>query len=58
VTTIAVGFWKWPDAPHYHHHLRLLAYPDQYAASQLSKFSDADVKSIMHDNLAGFLGVA
>ena len=34
-----------------------LAFPDQYAKAQLSEFSDADVKAIMHDNLAGFLRV-
>ncbi|MEX1008710.1 MAG: amidohydrolase family protein [Acidimicrobiia bacterium] len=34
-----------------------LAYPEQYAAAQLSGFSDDDVKRIMHDNLAEFLGI-
>lgn len=34
-----------------------LAYPDQYAAAQLSSFAPDEVKAIMHDNLAGFLGV-
>jgi predicted TIM-barrel fold metal-dependent hydrolase len=35
-----------------------LAFPDQYAAAQLGKFRDEDVRAIMHDNLAGFLGVS
>jgi predicted TIM-barrel fold metal-dependent hydrolase len=34
-----------------------LAFPDQYAAAQLTKFSAPEVKAIMHDNLATFLGV-
>ncbi len=34
-----------------------LAYPEQYVAAQLSGFSDRDVKRIMRDNLAEFLGV-
>ncbi|MGE0878353.1 MAG: amidohydrolase family protein [Acidimicrobiia bacterium] len=34
-----------------------LAYPDRYAEAQLSKYSEAEVKAIMHDNLARFLGV-
>ena len=33
-----------------------LAYPEQYAAAQLGGMGDADVKRIMRDNLAGFLG--
>jgi len=32
-----------------------LAYPSQYVAAQLQGMSDADVKSIMRDNLARFL---
>jgi predicted TIM-barrel fold metal-dependent hydrolase len=34
-----------------------LAFPDQYAAAQLSGFGADDVRAIMHDNLATFLGV-
>jgi predicted TIM-barrel fold metal-dependent hydrolase len=34
-----------------------LAYPERYAAAQLSSFSDDDVKRIMRDNLADWLGV-
>ena len=33
-----------------------LAYPEQYAAAQLGGMSDGDVKRIMRDNLAEFLG--
>jgi predicted TIM-barrel fold metal-dependent hydrolase len=34
-----------------------LAYPEQYADAQLSNFNDDDVKRIMRDNLADWLGV-
>jgi predicted TIM-barrel fold metal-dependent hydrolase len=33
-----------------------MAFPAEYAATQLASFSDDEVKSIMHDNLAAFLG--
>ena len=35
-----------------------LAYPERWAESQLAGFTDADVKRVMRDNLADFLGVA
>ena len=35
-----------------------LAFPAEYASTQLAGFSDADVKRIMRDNLAGYLGIA
>ncbi len=35
-----------------------LAYPERWAESQLAGFTEADVKRIMRDNLADFLGVA
>jgi predicted TIM-barrel fold metal-dependent hydrolase len=34
-----------------------LAYPDRYAEAQLKGLSAADVRRIMRDNLAGFLGL-
>jgi hypothetical protein len=33
-----------------------LAYPERWAASQLAGFEPAEVKHIMRDTLAGFLG--
>jgi len=33
-----------------------LAYPERWAASQLAGFDEHDVKRIMRDTLAGFLG--
>jgi predicted TIM-barrel fold metal-dependent hydrolase len=33
-----------------------LAYPERWAASQLADFDDDDVKRIMRDTLAGFIG--
>ena len=35
-----------------------LAFPAEYANTQLAGMSDADVKRIMRDNLAGYLGIA
>jgi predicted TIM-barrel fold metal-dependent hydrolase len=35
-----------------------LAYPDQYAAAQLEGLDAGEVRRIMRDNLAGFLGLA
>jgi predicted TIM-barrel fold metal-dependent hydrolase len=35
-----------------------LAWPRQYVDAQLKGFTDAEVKTIMRDNLAGFLGLA
>ena len=35
-----------------------LAFPAEYASTQLAGMSDADVKRIIRDNLAGYLGIA
>jgi predicted TIM-barrel fold metal-dependent hydrolase len=35
-----------------------LAWPRQYASTQLAAFSEEEIKLVMRDNLAGFLGLA